>query len=259
MADRYVSFPMTLSDLWPGFRGHGIFEVEYLKNGAPKGQSYYSTLIGDHTEHIERYHVWWPRLTSKHVARLCQYQLNLLLLSSSSSLWVAKCVRVKLAAGCHASPSLNRPPRPHYPIYSIGIVWVSLKTKHFVTTNLRYNSAICDIRSRDLRWSCTVWNDYIQKMCRLEEHRWTLNLRRWQVMCFICQQRQQSRQLTELAMRSVDPGEPLVNNATITIALHYSCCSCCASQHPSTSSLLLLHAHSLSAAHIRRPTRNYRN
>jgi len=25
---------MTLNDLWPGFQGHGIFDVEYLKNGA---------------------------------------------------------------------------------------------------------------------------------------------------------------------------------------------------------------------------------
>ena len=33
MADRSVSIPMTLSDLRPGFQGHEIFEVEYLKNG----------------------------------------------------------------------------------------------------------------------------------------------------------------------------------------------------------------------------------
>ena len=26
--------PMTLMDPYPGFQGHGIFEVEYLKNGA---------------------------------------------------------------------------------------------------------------------------------------------------------------------------------------------------------------------------------
>jgi len=25
---------MILSGLWPGFQGHGIFQVEYLKNGA---------------------------------------------------------------------------------------------------------------------------------------------------------------------------------------------------------------------------------
>jgi len=31
---RMVALSMTLSDLWPGFQGHGIFEVEYGKNGA---------------------------------------------------------------------------------------------------------------------------------------------------------------------------------------------------------------------------------
>jgi len=29
-----VPLSMTLSDLWPGFQGHDIFEVEYRKNGA---------------------------------------------------------------------------------------------------------------------------------------------------------------------------------------------------------------------------------
>jgi len=27
-----VPISMTLSDLWPGFQGHDIFEVEYRKN-----------------------------------------------------------------------------------------------------------------------------------------------------------------------------------------------------------------------------------
>ena len=40
---------MTLSDLWPRFQGHGITEGEYLKNGACWGQSFYRTLIGNHT------------------------------------------------------------------------------------------------------------------------------------------------------------------------------------------------------------------
>ena len=30
---------MTLSDLWPGFQGYDIFEVEYLKNGKYYGLS----------------------------------------------------------------------------------------------------------------------------------------------------------------------------------------------------------------------------
>ena len=29
-----VTFPMTLKDPKPGFQGHAIVEVEYLKNGA---------------------------------------------------------------------------------------------------------------------------------------------------------------------------------------------------------------------------------
>ena len=28
-----VLLSMTLSDLWPGFQGHDIFEVDYRKNG----------------------------------------------------------------------------------------------------------------------------------------------------------------------------------------------------------------------------------
>jgi len=43
-----VLVSMTLSDP-NGFQGHGIFEVEYLKSGASYGQSYYSTLVGNHT------------------------------------------------------------------------------------------------------------------------------------------------------------------------------------------------------------------
>ena len=31
---KMVSFPMTLTDPEPGFQGHGVFEVECLKNGA---------------------------------------------------------------------------------------------------------------------------------------------------------------------------------------------------------------------------------
>ena len=44
-----------------------------LKTGASYGQSYYMTVIGHHTYHMEWYHVWWPSLTvwltSKRVAR----------------------------------------------------------------------------------------------------------------------------------------------------------------------------------------------
>jgi len=44
-----VTFSMTFTDPLPGFQGHGIFEVKYLKNGAFYGQSYYYTVIGNHT------------------------------------------------------------------------------------------------------------------------------------------------------------------------------------------------------------------
>jgi len=53
-----VTFSMTLTDLQPGFQGHGIFEVERLKNCcACYGQSYYRTLMGSHTQCIEWHHV----------------------------------------------------------------------------------------------------------------------------------------------------------------------------------------------------------
>jgi len=57
---------MTLSDLLPRFQGHGISEGEYLKNSACYGQSFYRTLIGNHTR-------------CKRVARVCQHQLSFLL------------------------------------------------------------------------------------------------------------------------------------------------------------------------------------
>jgi len=53
-----VIFSMTFTDPYPGFQGHGIFEVEYLKNSASYGQSYYKTLLGNYTLHMEWYHVW---------------------------------------------------------------------------------------------------------------------------------------------------------------------------------------------------------
>jgi len=33
-----VPVSMTLCDLWPGFQGHDIFEVEHRKNGAYKNK-----------------------------------------------------------------------------------------------------------------------------------------------------------------------------------------------------------------------------
>jgi len=43
-----VSFWMTLSDPnVPGFKVTVYLQIEYLKNGASMGQSYYRTLIGN--------------------------------------------------------------------------------------------------------------------------------------------------------------------------------------------------------------------
>jgi len=48
---------------WP-LTGHCIYlQVEYLKNGAFLGQSYWRTLIGNHTQSIEWYHFQWPWVT----------------------------------------------------------------------------------------------------------------------------------------------------------------------------------------------------
>jgi len=43
-----VIFSMNLRDPKLVFQGHGIFEVD--------GQSFYRTLIGNHTQYIEWYH-----------------------------------------------------------------------------------------------------------------------------------------------------------------------------------------------------------
>ena len=60
------------------FKVSVYLQVDYLKNGAYYGQSYYTTLIGNHTQSIEWYHFQWPWLTSNSVARVCQHQLSLL-------------------------------------------------------------------------------------------------------------------------------------------------------------------------------------
>ena len=58
-----LSNGVTLSDLWPRFQGHGITEGKYLKNGACQGQSFYRTLIGNHT-------------LCKCVVRVCQHSAS---------------------------------------------------------------------------------------------------------------------------------------------------------------------------------------
>jgi len=52
VADQYVSVTFD-----PDFTVTTFLEVEYIKNGAFQGQSYYRTLIGNHTQSIEWYHV----------------------------------------------------------------------------------------------------------------------------------------------------------------------------------------------------------
>ena len=56
----------ALSFVWltePEFQGHCYLQVEYLRNGASEGQSYYRTLIWNHTQSIEWYQFQWPLLT----------------------------------------------------------------------------------------------------------------------------------------------------------------------------------------------------
>jgi len=51
-----MSVPMTLATPDPGFKVTVYLFVEYLKNCASWGQSYYRTLMGNHTQSIEWYH-----------------------------------------------------------------------------------------------------------------------------------------------------------------------------------------------------------
>jgi len=91
-----VPFSMTLSDLWPGFQGHNFFEVEYLKR--IMGQSFYRTLIGNHTQSVKWYHFQWPEWpltwisTSQHFwsrisEKQCILKTKLLLHSNRNYTW----------------------------------------------------------------------------------------------------------------------------------------------------------------------------
>ena len=52
---RMVSVSMTLSDPWPGFQGHGSFKRRvYPKRRILQTQLLYRTLIGNHTQAIDR-------------------------------------------------------------------------------------------------------------------------------------------------------------------------------------------------------------
>ena len=55
-------------------------------------KSYYSTSVENHRAYltyrmVPGLEVWWPRLTSKRVARVCQHQLSFLLPGSTATQW----------------------------------------------------------------------------------------------------------------------------------------------------------------------------
>jgi len=73
-----IPLSMTLSDLWHGFQSHDIF----LRSNFVKTARFKDKVTITHEETIpsmEQYYVWRPWLTSKCVARVCQYQLSFLL------------------------------------------------------------------------------------------------------------------------------------------------------------------------------------
>ena len=74
-----VPLSMTLSDLWPRFQGHDIFEVEYRKNKDKKDKVTIAQWETISNIWNGRYYVWWPWLTYKRVAQVCQHQLSFLL------------------------------------------------------------------------------------------------------------------------------------------------------------------------------------
>ena len=73
---------MTLSDLWPRFQGHNIFWSRISEN---RHVLKTVTIAQEETiPNMEWYYVWWPWLTSKLVARVCQHQLSFLFCLSYS-------------------------------------------------------------------------------------------------------------------------------------------------------------------------------
>ena len=117
---------------WPSVTADPDFKVTtFLKSNIwkTKGQIYSSTLIGNHTEHIEWKHVWWPWLTSKRVARFVSiswacchcwiYQEDIVLLSLSwgtacqyTNRWQSMSSDSKSVCGCwHTSFSLPSLPK----------------------------------------------------------------------------------------------------------------------------------------------------
>jgi len=70
---RMVQLLMTLSDLWPQFQGHYIFDIEYLRNDTRWSHSYYRTSIGSHMCSITWWHFHWPWRTPNSVFKVTAF------------------------------------------------------------------------------------------------------------------------------------------------------------------------------------------
>ena len=79
---RKVSFPMTLSDRYPGFKDTVVLKGEYLQNDAFYRHSYYRTLIENHIDKLSNGVTFdaleWPVTRISSVVRVCQRQLGFL-------------------------------------------------------------------------------------------------------------------------------------------------------------------------------------
>jgi len=62
-----VQLSIALSDFWPGFQGHDIFEDKV------------TIAQEERIPNIWNGNAWWPWLNSKRVARVCQHQLSFLI------------------------------------------------------------------------------------------------------------------------------------------------------------------------------------
>ena len=81
-----VPLSMTLSDLWPDFQVTTFLKSNIGKTARLIRQSYYWKL---YLTCGMVYYVWWPWLTSKRVARVCQNQLELLVYHAMKAQWIA--------------------------------------------------------------------------------------------------------------------------------------------------------------------------
>ena len=62
---------------WRYFKVIRLFHIEFLKNGAWYGKSYYRPLIGNHTLAFDWYHFWWPWSTFEgHFGLGCNFHVH---------------------------------------------------------------------------------------------------------------------------------------------------------------------------------------